>query len=89
MEFGCTAASQSMELNRQEKTIWRKSMVLITKSQPLINDATGIVFSGNQEHWYDEMSKDTSTFLRQIETRQFSKSCKILVITPSIRLPSL
>jgi hypothetical protein len=57
MEFGCTAASQSMPLGPQEKTIWQKSLVSITKSQPLINRATGIVFSGIQEHWYDGMSK--------------------------------
>jgi hypothetical protein len=60
-----------MDLGHQEMTIWRKSMVSITKSQPLIYHATGIVFSGNQEHWYNGMSKDTPIFLKQIETRQF------------------
>jgi hypothetical protein len=73
MEFGCTAASQSMELNRQEKTIWRKSKVSITKSQPLINHAAGIVVSGNQEHWYHGISKETPTFLQKIESKQFLK----------------
>jgi hypothetical protein len=78
MQFRCTAASQSMDLSHQEKTIWEKSMVSITKIQPLKNHTTEIVFSGNQENWYDGMSKDTPTFLRQIETRQFFDELKDL-----------
>jgi hypothetical protein len=51
MELGCTAATQSMGVNQQEKTIWRKSMVRATLSQPQISHATGIIFSDNQEYW--------------------------------------
>ena len=58
MELGCTAATQSMSVEHQEKTIWRKSMVRATLRGPQIDHATGIVFSGNQEYWYDGMSKE-------------------------------
>jgi hypothetical protein len=47
-----------MGVIQQEITIWRKSMVRATLSQSQISHATGIVFSGNQEYWYDHMSKE-------------------------------
>ncbi len=70
MELGCTAATQSMGVNQQEKTIWRKSMVRATLSQPQISHATGIVFSGNQEYWYDGMSKEPC-LLNLVENKGF------------------
>ena len=45
-------------------------MVRITKSQPLINHATGVIFSGDQEYWYDGLSKEPS-LLNLIENKGF------------------
>ena len=45
-------------------------MVRATLSQPQISHATGIVFSGNQEYWYDGMSKEPC-LLNLIENKGF------------------
>jgi hypothetical protein len=70
MELGCTAATQSMGVDQQEKTIWRKSMIRATLTGPQIDHATGIVFSGNQEYWYDGMSKEPC-LLNLVENKGF------------------
>jgi hypothetical protein len=47
MEPRCILASQFMPLGSQEKTVLRKSLLWIIKSQLVINHATGIIFVGN------------------------------------------
>jgi hypothetical protein len=44
------------------------------KNQPLINHATGIVFSGNQEHWYDGMSKKIPPFFKKWNQNNFLRN---------------
>ncbi len=88
MELGSTYATQSMRSGYQEKICWRKSLVSVIKQQPQIYHATAIIYSGNQEHWYDGISKDNPTFIEKINPSEFFKTLKNLTKYFSKRSPS-
>ena len=70
MEFGYTLPSQCTSPKHREKVIWRKSLVSVLLEHPGIHHSMGIIFSGDQEMWYDGLASNPSK-LQIIETPRF------------------
>jgi hypothetical protein len=76
MELGCALSTHSQNIDKQDKVVLRKSLVIITKQQAEINYVTCMIFLGNQEHWYHELTI-LLAYLERFEVIQFFQNLKV------------